>query len=573
MEKSGFLLTSKLPAPFAFGRTGLTYDGQMLSNYCPVVTTVKIYVNGDKPEPHVVLKAILKDGTETSEISVPLRDLKALDIQADLDYRCCDVTDKSRSFVHRLIRSLAAQQQAVEVYRANTLGFLHYDGRVAYNAGSKLIGNLGVEVELRTSGYHFCPPTDVPDKQLAAHIRAIVQLKPQVTAPIFAYFILGILRDLFREAGVQIKFCMFLYGKQQSMKTTLATYLCSLYDRHEDVERHLHNLTASEAALHKILKVEKDMVSVIDDLNLDDSKKKEREQTAKISGLIRAAANDVGRKTLRGEDSINAQPLFCGEYLLRNPSTNNRLLILHLEQGMIDKQKLLEIQQDANLLTAFAEEFIVWVINHYQTLCKLIRNQYDSIMELRAGGIFYQERLNRSGAAISIAFGIFLKFCKMKCWNVGLSAQVFTAIITNVLEQQVEYLNLQGKDEPDYTVEIFKLLREASDCGLVKRGRPKNKTWKSQIYYDDDQEHILIRSEEMGQMSLKLSEELNKTFSVHALLDALDAEGIIIKDNNINGTRSKKVGNERCYVLDYARLKNYVQEVAEEFESEYGDWS
>ena len=511
MEKSGsFPMNRGLPAPFAFGRNGLTYDGQMISNYCPVVVTVKIYVNGDKPEPHVVLKAILKDGTETPEIIIPLRDLKALDIQTDLDYRCCDVTDKSRFFVHRLIRNLAAQQQAVEVYRANTLGFFHYNGRVAYNAGSRLLGDLGVKVELNTQGYNFCPPDDVPDEQLAAHIRAIIQLKPQVTAPIFAYFILGILRDLFREAGVPIKFCMFLHGKQQSMKTTLATYLCSLYDRHLDVEQHLHNLTATEAKLHEVLHIEKDMTAIIDDLNLDDSKRKEREQEAKISGLIRAAANDVGRETLRNQKSINAQLLLCGEYLLRNTSTNNRLLILHLEQGMIDKQKLLEIQRDATLLTAFAEQFITWVLDHYQTLCRLIRTQYDSIMELRAGGIFYQERLNRSGAIISIAFGIFLKFCKSKGWKVGLSAQAFNAIIANVLEQQVEYLNLQGKDEPDYIVEVFKLLREASDCGLVKRGRPKNNIWKSQIYYDDNQERILIISEKMGQMSLEISTNLKK---------------------------------------------------------------
>ena len=48
MEKSGsFPMNRGLPAPFAFGRNGLTYDGQMISNYCPAVVTVKIYVNGE----------------------------------------------------------------------------------------------------------------------------------------------------------------------------------------------------------------------------------------------------------------------------------------------------------------------------------------------------------------------------------------------------------------------------------------------------------------------------------------------------------------------------------------------
>lgn len=116
--------------------------------------------------------------------------------------------------------------------------------------------------------------------------------------------------------------------------------------------------------------MEKNMVSIIDDLNLDDSKRKEQE--AKISGLIRAATNGVGRETMRDQKAINAQPIFCGEYLLRNISTNNRLLIVHLKQGQINKEKLLEIQKNANLLTAFAEQFITWVLMEYRSLCKFI---------------------------------------------------------------------------------------------------------------------------------------------------------------------------------------------------------
>ena len=574
MEKSDFSPTSKmLPTPFAFGPDGLTYEGDLISAYCPVVVAVKNYANGDKPDLHVTLTAILTDGTKIREISIPFRNLRNLDFQADLDHRCFDYTDKARSHILRLIRCLVAQQQAVEVYRADTLGFLHYGDQVAYNAGSKLIGDLGVKVELQTSGYHFCPPDNVSDEQLAAHIRAIIQLKPQVTAPIFAYFILGILRDLFREAGVPIKFCMFLYGKQQSMKTTLATYLCSLYDRHVDPERHLHNLTSTEAALHKVLNVEKDMVCIIDDFNRDDSKKKEREQTDKLSGLIRAAANDVGRKTIRGEDSINGQPLFCGELLLQNPSTNSRLLILHLEQGTIDKQKLYVIQRCANLLTSFAEQFIMWILSKYQKLCEQIARKYHLFLELMADRGHYQERLNQSGAVLSIAYAVFLNFCNEKHWDVGLSQQAFSTIITNILDHQVEYLNLQGKDEPDYIVEVFKYLIKADNFGLVVKGYPKKGFLKGSIYHDADSGCVFIRHDAMDEMSQDISTNLKASATIHTLLKALDAKSLVFKDKNKAGTRTKKIGAERCAVLDYNGLENYVLEVAKEFETEYGDWS
>ena len=567
MERSGSSQTNReLPASFAFGPDGLTYEGALISTYCPVVVTVKNYVNGDKLDPHVTLAAILGDGTQTPEITIPLRDLKRLDFQTDLDHRCYDYSDNARSFVQRLIRYLVTQRQAVKVYRANTLGFLHYKDRVAYNAGSRLIGDLGIDVEITTKGYGFYSPDDLSNEQLGVHIKNIIQLEPSVTAPLFSYFILGLLRDVFHEAGVPIHFCLYVVGAQQSFKTTLSTNLCSLYDRDKDVEMHLHNLTASEAMLHRVLSLEKDMVTIIDDLNHDDSKKRERDQERKLSVLIRTAANDVGHETLRERSEINAQALFCGEYLLKNTSTLSRLLIVHVEQGQIDKAKLLTIQQNPDLLTGFAERFISWVIANYQTLCGFISEQDARFRKIRAEGVPYHERLNRSASVLTIAYEILLEFCKTIGWDLGLSNQGFSTIMENLLYRQLEDMKLQEQNPVDYVVEVFEFLQLEIDCGLVKEGRPKDKFWKKPIYYDDYLEQIFIKGEEMGQISLEISKKLKGSISIRPLLDALDAEGIVITDNNKNGTRSKKVGGQRCYVLDYARMKQYVQEQVNEYE-------
>lgn len=570
MERDKLIeLCESYPDRFNFDGTRLEYNGCPIANCAPVVKAVKKLTWNGHTETILTISAVLADWTEVPEANISLRQLNAFDIQNDLDFRCYAFPGKTQPLIQNLIRGLAAEKEATEVYVANTLGFLHYNGKVAYNAGSRLIGDLGVEVELKTKGYRFLPPANVSNEQLAAHIKSIIQLEPSVTAPIFAYSVLGILRDLFRTAGVPIHFCMYLVGEQQAMKTTLATYLCSLYDRHEDVERHLHNLTATEIKLHEVLNLEKDMVSIIDDLNLDDSKRKEREQEAKISGLIRAAANGVGRETMRDQKSINAQPLFCGEYLLKNTSTNNRLLIVHLEQGQINKEKLLEIQKDANLLTAFAEQFISWILDNYKSLCDFIAKQYTSILELRAGGIFYQERLNRSAAVLSLAYGVFLQFCKSKGWNVGLTASEFSIIMENLLEHQIEDLNLEGKDKPDYVIELFQLLRFEQDHGLVRDGRPKKAIWKADIYYDDDSGRVYILSEKMLKMCQGIGKKYGGNNLLHDLLDALERDRILIKDNCKNGTRSKKEGGRRCYVLDYNRWLQYMEEIAKDWNEDF----
>ncbi len=559
-------LCAPLPALFSYNDSTLQYEGNPIANCLPVVIAVKSYVQSKSAETCVTIGAIIGNERETRRITIPLRQLNTFNLQMDLDSHCYEYPDRrSRRRIQDLLLYQVSLKKVTEIYQADTLGFLHYHGKVAFNAGSRIIGDLGVKVEILTKGYNFDPPVDVSNEQLVAYVKSIIQLEPSASAPIFAYFILGILRDLFREAGVPIKFCMFLFGEQQSMKTTLATYLCSLYDRHEDVERHVHNLTASEIRLHEVLNIEKDMVSIIDDLNKDDSKRKEREQEMKISGLIRAAGNGVGRETMRDQKSINAQPLFCGEYLLKNPSTNNRLLIIHLEQGQINKQKLLEIQKDANLLTAFAEGFITWTLANYRSLCEFIRGQYSALLELRSGGIFYQERLNRSASVLSIAYGVFLRFCKTKGWDVGLTAQGFSDIITLILERQIEDLNLQGKKEPDYIIELFQRFRYEDDCGgSVWDGRPRNNIWKRPIYHDSDSERVYIRSDEMWAMTLDMKKKFGEAFSLHKLLDKLDDERIIVKDDCKNRTRSQKVAGKRCFVLNYDRWVQYMDEVAKD---------
>lgn len=188
-------------------------------------------------------------------------------------------------------------------------------------------------------------------------------------------------------------------------------------------------------------------------------------------------------------------------------------------------------------------------------------------MNLRANDVFYQERLNRSAAVLSIAYGVFLKFCIEKGWNVELTAKGFSAVMENLLEHQIKDLNLHSKDEPNYIVELYQLFKFEQDLGFVQTGRPKN-IWKAKLNYHDMHEFVYILSDKMGKMMREIGRKFGGPMSIHRLLDALDHEGIIVKDNNKNGTRSKKEGGRRCYVLDYARWERYMQEEAKEWDEE-----
>lgn len=170
---------------------------------------------------------------------------------------------------------------------------------------------------------------------------------------------------------------------------------------------------------------------IVDDLNKDDSRAIERQQEAKLSGLIRTAANGVGRETAKDQKKVNGLPLFCGEYALTNPSTVTRLLIIWLEKGQIDKEKLLAIQSTPELLTAFANLPIPWLLNNFSSLSDYIKHAF-GIFRMEQAKSNYQERLNGHMAVMKIAYSLFLNFCQEKGWEISFSPSKLSEVMSKL---------------------------------------------------------------------------------------------------------------------------------------------
>lgn len=186
-----------------------------------------------------------------------LANLKHFKAQEHLDTRCYDCSSK---LIIDLIRYLASRHVAQDVFVADALGYIRYNDKLAYTAGDKVFGDIGIRIEVQPFGYGFHPPQNVSDKQIATYVKRILHLAPDVSPVIFTYLVLGLSRELFRKAMVDVSFNLMLCGEQQTLKTTLATQLCSLYDREKKIDAHLHNLTASVARLHDALHIEKDTI-------------------------------------------------------------------------------------------------------------------------------------------------------------------------------------------------------------------------------------------------------------------------------------------------------------------------
>lgn len=443
----------------------LKYQGEFVCNFFPRIESVNrvIYTDGQREEHRVdILISFLDAQKLVQDINLDILD--KLDFQTEIDIRCY-IKQGRKKYLLELIRyqiSFKAQQQDGVKYISEKLGYVHLtDKMIVYNAGNRIIGGNEIDIVSDDSlkKYNMAVNPDMSDRALECKIKAMLHLQLGITEVLFSYFILSLLREPFQSAGVPIRFCMYLLGENQSFKTTLAANYCALYNRDEDVERWIHNLTGSEAKLLHALDIEKDCVSIIDDLNHSDSRSQERQQEAKLSTLIRTAANNVGKETMRDQYDINAQVLFCGEYPLKNISTNNRLIVLILEKGTIDRKKLQSIQNDSLALSTFAEKFICWVLDHYDGICDEIEQRYKFFLDNRANGDGYQERLNRSACVLSVAYRVFLSFCEDKGWDMGLDMERFDLTLENMLRKQIDYLQLEPKEEIDCISAMYESYR------------------------------------------------------------------------------------------------------------------
>jgi hypothetical protein len=109
------------------------------------------------------------------------------------------------------------------------------------------------------------------------------------------------------------------------------------------------------------------------------------------------------------------------------------------------------------LLSFFFKWFIEWAIEHYDDIESFIRDENDKYLQLRERReLIYQERLNSNGNILSIAYRIFWQFCLDNGWkDMPFDEDSFDRLMENLIYEQIESLELDGKESRDYVAELY----------------------------------------------------------------------------------------------------------------------
>lgn len=493
--------------------------------------------------------------------------LKSIDYQYEIDSRIClsyalDSKEVNRlifKMIQRMLPEIITKERVV----LEKLGWYSYNGRHLYCIGNGFIGSSGNDVEVCCSDevrcyrleYKECPD-NLRGQMITGLITSYINLYEGKSVILLLYLIVGLLRSVYHEAGLTIKFCAMIVGENQTYKTTIASYGTSIYNRITDVEDGIHNLTSSKIKLMQQLEIEKDKVCIIDDMNKSDLKSIERKQTGMVSDLIRMAANNIGRSTMNYDNSINAQVLFCGEYALSNESTNNRLVLIPFYKDEIDKEKLSEFEKKSEYLGLFVEDFISWAVQNYEIIIMKLKSYKDSFYSARKGVKQYQERLQYNYFVLGTAFNVLQMFFGDR--NIIIASFNIHKIkgwLENAMQSQIEYLEMDGKQEVDYIKELYVALEDNYSEYVFKKAGINE--WIGKICYDKKEDLMCIPGDVMSKM---IEDRTGQGATAYTIANQFIEHGLLSIDNNKNGSRTKKVLRKRAYCIWYTDWQNYVKE-------------
>ena len=226
----------------------------------------------------------------------------------------------------------------------------------------------------------------------------------------------------------------------------------------------------------------------------------------------------------------------------------------------LNKEKLNLIRSHPDYMSFFFARFIQWSTKNYEVIKCKIQNQFKVYLSVERSKEAYQERLRAHGNTLIMGFNLFLDFCNAEGWEMEYSAEDFKLDTENLIENQIEYLELDGKEKEDYIIPLYLEVRKILDEDERCRLNPKKTNWQQPLYYDGKEELICIPTSTLQDM---LENAGIKVTTFTAINDFETANLLITNSNSKVRVRTKKIAKRRCYIIKYNEWTEYVKTIVE----------
>ena len=368
--------------------------------------------------PYAEISLTLEDGNTTKVQRVNLSKLAYTD-WCSWDYRA-NFNIAAPTAKHQIasdIRSVLDNLPVVDIYQLSHTGIYKITGETVFCTGREVIrpsssSGQDPELVLEPMPQSLDIDPNLSEEEAAAEMLNLIGLFPNPGRVILSQVLVALLRQAYEDAGKRPSFCIFLYGRSGTQKTTIASFLTQIYNRSDGIAEPTR-LNASRASAVEMLMDVVDQVKVFDDLCPTDSNQVRRKQEETLAEITRYIGDGTIPVRMKGGKLYAGRPkcgvLFTGEYLIGTGSDAARLLPVEMTKP--DTHALKYFQAHPLIVSTFYRNFLSWFIANYDGTVAWLKEWLNEYSKTDLG---VHDRLRETHFFLNTAYLLMLTYCGEK---------------------------------------------------------------------------------------------------------------------------------------------------------------
>lgn len=546
------------------------------ANYCIVPLEKHIYLDRHgkllKSREKIVCKIIVEN-SEPRDFTVFTKDIKRLTVLAGDEFSDALVYSGIPNAAKSIENEFREATKGIPIVRHFVEhGWQRIDGKIVYGHDDQcLSGNDVFQTGMRLP-YYSCTREQVGNIFLSA---CDLYEGKGPTSVMIAFSVLGVLYEIFEEAGHAPRFVLFINGRTGSMKTTLAKILfVQLTDEaHRDTPRRV-DLDTVVSFERGIISDGRDTVTLIDDYAPAKTHRQQMSNAEKLENIIRMAGDRSTKsrsnpelKNLRGE-SVEGVVALTGELTGKGLSSNLRCFFCGIKKEEVNIAVVTHFQKHPYLYTTLIHHFAIFVAEKWEEIVERVEGDFQKEREL-AGKQLGELRVIDSAVILRITYDIIGDFLQDYCRRDLLEVDHLVADMKDEILLMAS-LSEQMSLEETIAVRVAKIaeqLLQSRDFVMIDR-RPEAKDLSRIDGFSDDSFYYLLPDNFYEKIKrVFVAGNIYLPMNLDELIKALYEEKIIIPSSNGAG---KKVYYARIPIgegkkRNFLKIrKETLQEITEE---------
>ena len=232
-------------------------------------------------------------------------------------------------------------------------------------------------------------------------------IEPGKTDIMIVYSVIGCMRTVLKSSGVSPDFVLLLVGETQTKKTSGLILSNSLYNRRDNLKFNTIRVDSSVAYAERMSTEFCDTCINFDDVFKNPDNPTEAE--SKVRALLREAADNSPRNTIRSSNQINAQLAVTSEYLIKNLSDLGRVWLIHFNESL-NELRLRECQDRPLDIPTFMRDFISWVYTDFDGITQRIHQEWQRFAKQMTNGTSRYRRPDIAEFIFQVVFNTILEY-------------------------------------------------------------------------------------------------------------------------------------------------------------------